>query len=504
MIAKLHLLLKLKKVTSFLMIVSFLVSNLFLNSVSAMRFESNIPDVGQEGQFTITNETERAIGKSLMHKIYSTDLVSTDAVVQEYLVDLGIRLSKGRPPCDFQMFYFPLNIHVLNAFAFFGGNVAVHTGLIYALDNESELAGVLAHETAHVTQRHLARMLTNQKKMKPIAIAELLLSIAIGALGAPDIGMGLMTAAMGGQVQQMINYTREHEYEADRIGIQILSRAGFDPMALPGVFKKLSEQQRYSETPPEYFLTHPLFENRIADAYNRAEKMPKQTHKDSIFFHLVRARIEAGSTDKTALLLQRAQERLKTGKYNNKTFAEYSYALALTKARKYSEARNIIQDLIAQNEYNNENQKELWILKLSLAEIEQEAGHLQEAATQLSILSNESPGHPAILLTHADVLMEMKQYDKAKQALLRLNPKRAEDPNIYHALVKANSKLGRVVDAHRSQAEWLFLRGEYKKAEQQLDWAMEKSGANTSLVEEIRFRKEAMSDWIKRQKELKL
>lgn len=491
-----------KKILSFFMLVTCLYSNLLISTAHAMRFESNIPDVGQEGQFTITNETERAIGKVLMHKIYSTDFVSTDAVVQEYLRELGTRLSKGCPPCDFKMFYFPLNSHVLNAFAFFGGNVAVHTGLIYALENESELAGVLAHETAHVTQRHLARMLTNQKKMTPITIAQILLSAAIGALGAPDVGIGLLTAAMGSQVQQMINYTREHEYEADRIGIQILSRAGFDPMALPGVFKKLSEQQRYSETPPEYFLTHPLFENRIADAYNRAEKMPRVTHRDSLFFQLVRARIEASSTEKNELLLRRTQERLKSGKFTitNRTFAEYAHALALTKSRKYSEARNIVQNLIEEHG----DQEELWILKLSKAEIEQEAGNPQEAASLLGALSEEYPGHPAIFLQYADTLMELKQYDKAKQALLRLNPKRAEDPNIYHALVKANSKLGRVVDAHRAQAEWLFLRGEYKKAEQQLDWAMEKAGTNTRLVEEIRFRKAAVTEWIKRQKELKL
>ncbi len=136
-----------------------------------MRFESNIPDAGQEGQFTITNETERAIGKCLMYRINGSNAVSDDAIVQEYLRVLCDRISRAAPRCDFKLYYFPIQSNVLNAFAFFGGHVGVYTGLVLMVENESELAAVLAHETAHVTQRHLARMLVQQKKLTPLTIS---------------------------------------------------------------------------------------------------------------------------------------------------------------------------------------------------------------------------------------------------------------------------------------------------------------------------------------------
>jgi len=468
--------------------------------VQAMRFESNIPDVGQEGQFVITNETERLIGKMMMHKINETGLITEDLVVQEYVEQLGQKLVDAGPTPDFKLHYFSLNSSVLNAFAFFGGNIAVHSGLILMVENENELAGVMAHETAHVTQRHLARMLTNQKKMTPLMVLQLIGAIAVGALGAPDAGMGLATAAMGGQAQQIINFTRDHEYEADRLGIQTLSKAGFDPMALPGVFKKLSTATRYNERPPEYLLTHPVFESRIADAYNRAEKLPYRQSPDSLYFHLVRARIEAASQNKTQSYLDKCKERLHTGRVSNNLIARYAYALALTKARKYDEARIEFNSVLKEIAL----EPEAWIIELSLAEMEQVANNLEEAISQFDVMYYHYPSHPAIVYQFAKALQDAKQYEKSKQLLLQLKSKQPENLQLYLDLAKVNSKLKKNADVHRAQAEWHFLRGEYPKAEQQLDLAMEKAGHDNRLKDEIRFRKNKLEDWKNKKKELKL
>lgn len=465
-----------------------------------MRFESNIPDVGQEGQFIITNETERIMGKIMMHRINASGYVSEDIVVQEYVATVGHRLMNAGPTPAFKLNYFPMQSRELNAFAFFGGNIAVNTGLILKVDCESELAAVLAHETAHVTQRHLARILTQQKRFTPVTMLELLAALAVGALGSPDAGIGLATAAMGNQVQRLINFTRDHEYEADRMGIQTLSKAGYDPMALPGVFKKLSTATRYNEKPPEYLLTHPVFETRIADAYNRAEKLPYTKISDGLFFHLVRARIEADSTDKVQVYLNHCKTRLNASKTENNMVSRYAYALALAKARKYDEARALMLTLVEEMR----DSQELWIVKYSLSEIEYNANHPQEAIAQLEILYQDYPSHTAIPFLYAEALSEDHQYEKARLILLKLKQKQPENLQLYLDLAKVNSKLKKPAEVHRAQAEWHFLRGEYPKTLQQLELAIEKSGNDSRLKEEINFRKNSVQAWISKEKELKL
>lgn len=476
----------------------FLLLFLFLSTGNGMHFESNIPDVGQEGQFVITNDTELYIGKVMMHKIYSTDLVSTDPVLSEYLSILGGRIAAAAPHCDFKFFYFPLETSELNAFAFFGGHVAVHTGLIMMVENESELAAVMAHETAHVTQRHLARILTKQKKLSPLILAELLAAAAIGMV-SPDAGVGLATAALGGQTQQMINYTRDHEYEADRFAVAFLSKAGFDPMALPAVFKHLHNQTRFMEKPPEYLLTHPLFENRMADAYNRAEKLPAVKQNDSLFFHLVRARIESGSYESPTIRVRRLKDKLESGRFTNKLETEYAYALSLAKARRFIEAKQLLNHLIA----NNRHEQEVWILALSLADIEKLENNHEASLSILEELMGTHPKHLAIALQYADNLFDLGHYSKALDVLLKLNPKQLENPQVYQCLAKTYGKMGHPTAVHQNKAEWHFLRGEYKVALQQLDWALEKAG-HRSIKSEVGYRKAMIQHWMSREKEAKL
>lgn len=465
-----------------------------------MRFESNIPDAGQEGQFTITNETERAIGKCLMYRINGSNAVSDDAIVQEYLRVLCDRISRAAPRCDFKLYYFPIQSNVLNAFAFFGGHVGVYTGLVLMVENESELAAVLAHETAHVTQRHLARMLVQQKKLTPLTIAEICAAIAIGALGAPDAGIGLATAALGGQAQQMINFTREHEYEADRFGIEILSRAGFDPEALPNVFHKLNNKTRYMEKPPEYLLTHPVFEARIADAYNRAILLPKVKPKNDLFFHLVRTRIETDFCTNASDYIEYSQDRLKNGRYLNKTAVEYGYALALAYKRKFSEAKNIINRLIIENE----DEPEVWVLELTLADVEQTEGNLAGALDRVKSLYENNHENRAIMIEYAKLLIENRQAEQARHILYKLKRLDPENPFVYQWLAKANGKSGHFCEVHQAQAQWHFLRGEYKASEKQLELAVEKAGNQTQLLEEIKYNKQHLQEWMAREKSLKL
>lgn len=471
-----------------------LLSNIWINN-SLLAIETNFPDVGSET--ALETEIERKIGNMIMQKIYGSDFLISDPIVNSYLQKLAVEFNKHLPHSDFTLHFFGVNTPELNAFAFFGGHVAVHSGLILAVANESELAAVLAHETAHIAQRHLARMVTENRKMLPLTYAEILAAIAIGALGAPEAGAHLANAAMAGHAQQMINFTREHEQEADRIGIQLLSHTSFDPAALASVFQRMKQQSMYNHMPPEYLLTHPLFESRIADAQNRARSLPTKQATNSLFFYLVRARLEIEKGENTKRKLARLKEALVAGRYQNKTAARYGYALALLKNQQPQEALLLLQELTTENP----NQ---FVLELSLAEAEQATGHLDRALNRTHHLLEIYPNNYPILLQYATLLLQNKQPQKVINLLKAQRKQHDDDPIIHQMLARSYSMLRQPVELHRAQAEWHLTRGEFKEALQQLDLALEYAENNKAILKTIRDRKEAILDIQKAQREIKL
>lgn len=174
----------------------------------------------------------------------------------QYINGLGMRLVAHANSVRTPFHFYLINNDQINAFAFFGGNVVLHSALFRYSDNESELASVMAHEISHVTQRHLARAMEDQKRNAPLTWVGALGSILL-AMASPQAGMAALTGTLAGTQQGMISFTRQNEEEADRIGIQVLQRSGFDPQAMPMFMGKLLDESRYSTRPPEMLLTHP-------------------------------------------------------------------------------------------------------------------------------------------------------------------------------------------------------------------------------------------------------
>jgi len=487
------------------LLISILMSLLFglgSNTVfSNTIIESNIPDIGQRSAMTLSADTEEFLGAGLMQQLNASELITQDWVVNEYLTTLSQKLSLATQQLNYKLDYkldiFGVNSKELNAFAFFGGHIAVHCGLILALQTESELAAVLSHETAHIAQRHLARIFTTNKKMMPLTYAEILGALVIGALGSPEAGSHLVTAALGSHVQRLINYTREHEQEADRIGIQILTKAGFDPNAFPLVFRVLSQSTRYNDKPPEYLLTHPVFESRIADCTNRAERIPYQQAPDSLFFHLVRARIEVDFETNTKQLVAKIEERLKDGRYQNKIALEYEYALALVRNKQFSQGIKQMQEL-------KNSHPDLWIFELSLAECYFESGNMAESVSLLKQLYTVYPTQGSIALSYAEALLQTKQAKVSEQVLLKFKKKNPHNPTVLQMLVRTYSQLKRPTAVHQTQAEWHYSRGEYKEAFHQLDIALEHTPAESRTAQEIRIRKEEIEAIATLQKKVKM
>ncbi len=231
---------------------------------------------------------------------------------------------------------------------------------------------------AHILQKHLARMLCHNQKLMPLTLVQFM-AAALISLGSPDIGSQLIPAVMAAHTQSLINFTREHEKEADQIGMQILSQANFDPYAMPNVFYHLSQSARFSEKPLEYLITHPLYESRISDARNRAEQFPYRQGQDSLAFYLIQARLLVASAEHPLDLLKQYRQKLKQGHYQNKPATEYGLALVLFKLRKTQEALTILNRLSA--EY-----PEQLIIQLTLSSIEQSHHQFKQSLARLKNL----------------------------------------------------------------------------------------------------------------------
>ena len=235
----------------------------------------DLPDMGASSDTILSKAEEEEYAKALVRQMRAYEVLVEDPMIAAYFEDMGYRLASNSDRPDKAFTFVVIGQDVVNAFAAPGGVIALYSGLILAADDESEVAGVLAHEIAHVTQQHLYRALENQQAMTiPIALA--MLAIALAGGGDSQAITGALVSGQAAAAQSAINYTRQNEYEADRIGISTLSRAGYDPAGMPEFFEKMGRITRaMGEGPPEFLRTHPVTVSRIAEAENRVATMPE-------------------------------------------------------------------------------------------------------------------------------------------------------------------------------------------------------------------------------------
>ena len=249
--------------------------------------------MGTAAQQALSLDDENQIGRMVMRNLRESGMVLDDPEVHEYVQSLGLRMSSLAQDGNRNFNFFVVRDPAINAFALPGAYVGVHSGLILETRTESELAAVLAHEVSHVTQRHIARGLEAQSRANMMSTAAVLAAILIGAAGgSSDATMGAITAAQSAAAQAGINFTRENEYEADRIGIGVLASAGFDPNAMPAFFDTMFRRTQLGpDRVPELLRTHPVTSNRIAESKDRANQYPPVNVKDSLSYALMKERI---------------------------------------------------------------------------------------------------------------------------------------------------------------------------------------------------------------------
>ncbi len=305
----------------------------------ALARADGLPDLGELERSGLSVPAERRLGEKIMLDIRRDPAYVHDPEIADYVTQLGQKLAGqvdgARQPFEF----FVVRDAMLNAFALPGGFVGVHTGLILAARSESEFAGVLAHEISHVTQSHLARMFGTQSQAQLAS----LLSLAVALLAArsnPDVAVGAAMAGQAGAIQNQLNYSRDFEREADRLGLDLMEKSGFDTRGMGSFFERLQQFGRlYENNAPGYLRTHPLTTERITDMENRIAQRPYKQVPDSVDFGLVRAKIKAyDGTPGDAVADFAAQ--LKSGKYARETDVRYGYAHALLRDNKTGAGRH--------------------------------------------------------------------------------------------------------------------------------------------------------------------
>jgi beta-barrel assembly-enhancing protease len=460
--------------------VCLLLSAHFSHAQQNSNGKNDLPEIGVVASDAISLDKELLIGDALMRQLRSQAPIVNDPLLEEYIQDLGNRLVSQADNVKFPFKFFLINSPEINAFAFFGGHVAVHTGLILLADNESELASVMGHEISHVTQRHIARSIQAKQKSSPLQIASLLGGILV-AMANPEAGIAAISASNAASAQASINYTRSNEQEADRFGLQILSKSGYDPNAMSSFFGKLAERYRLKSKPPAFLLTHPLPESRIADARSRASSYPQVNTAPNFSFQLAKARIQARYYAKPEYNIDIFKQMLDKETYVFKQAAEYGLALSYMQKQQYPEATALIDKLLEQDGNN------LFYLDAA-TDLAIANKNFQYAIDLLSQQIKHTPHNEVISLNLANALIKNGQHQQAIDILKDYLLIDKQNLLAYDLLSDAYGDSHKQLEMHQSKAEVYALLAAYPRAIDELQIAYTYASQNQLEKQRIRAR----------------
>lgn len=437
-----------------------------------------LPNLGDVSQSAFSPLEEQKLGDAIMADIYRDPSFYDDPEVTGYLNNLGYRLVAAGPDGTLNFRFFVIRDGTLNAFALPGGYIGVHTGLIVASQSESELASVLAHEIGHVTQHHLARMIAGQQQTTLPTMAALALAV-LAARSNPEVSQAAIATAQAASVQTQLNFSREHEREADRVGLQILAQARFDTRAMPAFFERMQRASRlYENNAPSYLRTHPLTTERIADIENRVAETPYKQVRDSLDFQLVRAKLRALLTP-PAQAVKEFESYLQDKRYASEAAQRYGLALALMRQEQFDRAETEMAALrkIAPPSPFIEN----LAAELKLAE-----GKPDAAVAQYRAALRLFPQHKALVYGLAEALLKAGRPAEADKFISPRLSAFTQDYRLYQIQAKIHAALGRPLLSHQAQAEAFVRLGNLTAAIEQLQIALKQGGGDfyqQSIVE---------------------
>ncbi len=449
---------------------------LTLLSATTMAEDIKLPDMGSPSDGLLSIRTEAQLGRQMYASLVASGAVITDPELQEYIQDVGMRLVAHADVKRGQRFhFFMVDSPVINAFALPGGYIGVHSGLLLATANESELAGVLAHEVSHVTQRHISRAVYANQRASTMSLAAMLGAILAGVAAGADADMlaGAVGITQSMAIENQISFTRNNEYEADRVAVPVLAGAGFNPMAMPDFFETMSRKtSSYGNQAPEFLLTHPVSTDRMAESRGRARNYPAVDVLDSSGYQLARARARLLSSSRPEIALNYfTAEGMRPGNHDK---LEIRYGMALTRAQlgDHAAAEREFSELL--DEY-----EKVIPLHSALADTLVMLGRKDAALATYEKAMRLFPRNIPLTVRYCETLL---RYDRPQQAhdilldLLNQVPPTLEQVRL---IALAANAAGDVANTHYYMAEYQAMSGNLKLGIDQLLLALGTPGLDS-------------------------
>jgi predicted Zn-dependent protease len=453
---------------------------------SARANDIKLPDMGSPADAILSKNEENRFGRAIMAQIRMSGQVVEDPLMTEYINEIGRRISAQTNDGEHSFEFFIVEDPRINAFALPGGYIGVHTGLIEATRNEDELAGVLAHEVAHVTQRHIARSIHASQRQSLLSTALMLGALVAGvAGGSTDVVQAGMAVAQGTAAQSQINFTRSNEYEADRIGINALNDAGYDPHGMATFFEVMSRLQPASPElrAPEFLRTHPVTTERIAEARNRAQEYPRQSRKDSVGYGITRARaiVERFATPAGAVgyFEQTSYERQSNDD-------RYGRAVAYQRDGRHGEANRIFSELI-------EKDPQVIAYHIGLGETQFAREQYAAGSETFDRAVRLFPRNVPVVISYGEQLLRLGEAEKAHKLLLDMMNNVPPTPAQVRLIARAASEAGDAAESYYYMSEYELMTGDLVGGIRYLQRALDLP----ELQEIQRIRFEARIDFIR-------
>lgn len=446
---------------------------------------NDLPSLGDASSAIVSPQQEHQLGRAWLSLLRGQISQLDDPQLKDFVETSVYRLSETSQLQDRRLEFVLLNSPQINAFAAPGGIIGVNGGLFLYAQTEAEYASVMAHELAHLSQRHFARGLEAQQRMQLPVMAGLLAGIVAAAAGAGDVGIAAIASTQAAAMQEQRRFSRQNEQEADRIGLVNLEKAGFDPRAMPSMFERLMRQYRYDRKPPEFLLTHPVSESRIADTRNRAEQYASKGITDSVRYQLMRARVQLIYEETPGVAAKRFRNMLDENPQLEA--ARYGLVIAQIKGGQLKQARDSHQPLLtaAPNDVN---------YNLAQIELDMAANRLSDAEKRLTRLLNLFPHNYPINQANVDLLMKQQRIQDAERALDELLKNRSKDPDIWYQVAEVRGLAGNTVGLHQARGEFFALVGDYNQALEQLDFAKRRASNNFQLASRIDARQRELME----------
>ncbi len=433
-----------------------------------------LPDMGDSSGTLISPAEEKEFGEAFFRSLHSQININQDAEIQQYIQTIGERLVANSDLPSNPFHFFVVMENNINAFAGPGGYIGVNSELILVTEAESELASVMGHEIAHVTQRHLYRAYEASSRLSIPTAAAMLGAILLGTQ-SPAMGQAAIIAIQAGSVQFQIDFTRENEAEADRVGMQTLASSQFDPRSMPTFFERLQQSSRYAgQNIPEFLRTHPVTASRISDTRGRAETYPYKQYPDSLGYQLTKAKVRVLTSTDNADTLKYFQLRVTQGTQEQRTVARYGLGIWELNAQKFTEAESTFQQLA--KEYPNQPQ-----YLTALARTALEAKNYSTALSRYQKLTEQFPDNEAIKLEYITSLLKAGNSKLAQKNLFLLRPKTQQLPIYSQLLAQVYSDLNQPAESHRYLAEYYYATGQTRDAVLQIKLAQKSKGLNFQL-----------------------